>query len=69
VSKTEENLKIGDLVENVTDGCQRGIVLKKRFSPQDVRGQKYNILTYDILFDDGDIRNLKPTTLRIVQKL
>jgi len=70
VSKAEEIFKIGDLVENTTGNlCKRGIILKKRFSPQDVHGQKYNILTYDVLFEGGNIKNLKSVNLKVVQKL
>ena len=69
MSKNEENFKIGDLVEHVIGDCQRGIVLKKRFSPQEVHGQRFNVLTYDILFEGGNIKNLKPDTLRVIQKL
>tara|TARA_R110001592_G_scaffold106986_2_gene299742 strand:- start:4564 stop:4776 length:213 start_codon:yes stop_codon:yes gene_type:complete len=70
VSKTKEIFTVGDLVEKFAGTvCTRGIVLKKRFSPQAVNGQKYNVLTYDILFEDGNIKNLQPVNLKVVQKL
>ena len=70
MSKIEEIFTVGDLVERLAGTvCRRGIVLKKRFSPQDVNGQKYSVLTYDILFEDGNIKNLQPVNLKVVQKL
>jgi len=70
VSKIKEIFTVGDLVEKLSGNiCYRGIVLKKRFSPQAVNGQKYNVLTYDVLFEDGDIKNLEPVNLKVVQKL
>ena len=70
MSKTEEIFKIGDLVKNTASKtCLFGIILKKRFSPDSINGQAFNVLTYDILLSDGDIKNLKHDCLVSIQKL
>ena len=66
----DETFKVGDLVEVFSrESTKSGIVLKKRFTHQDVQGQKYNILTYDVLFDNGAIQNFQPQRLKIIQKI
>lgn len=70
MSKSEETFRIGDLVEKMTKNSRVcGIILKKRFSPREQAGQKYTALTYDILLETGNIENIQPQYLRVVQKL
>ena len=70
MSQSKETFKVGDLVKsNDSKVRQCGIILKKRFSHQDIDGHRFNVLTYDVLFEGGDIKNLSPDYLSVIQKL
>ena len=68
-----DTLRVGDLVRHPSvlkgEPDTIGIVIKKRFKPQDVQGQQYTILTYEVLFSDGEIQSLKQNHLRVIQSV
>ena len=67
-------MKVGDLVKHppLFRNSEEiiGIVVKKNYQTQKIKGEKHTKLTYDVLASDGEVlKNLNYTRLSIVQEL
>ena len=70
---TADVLKVGDLVKHPPvlrdDKDTIGLIIKKCFKTQKIKGEPHTSLSYDVLFPDGEIHSLKQKHLRIIQAI
>jgi hypothetical protein len=46
-----------------------GLVIKKRFKAESIKGERHNILTYEVLFSDGGVQCLRQEHLQVIQSV